>query len=120
MIVTDPVDPDMVCRDPQAIDRMSRDALVWRQGHGIFLSRGKIVNQRFNWKLHQRSKDLGIVWNLHISDLKKFAPQSDQPLGYRARVLAEILQEQCRQSIVEKLNGASQVPRKSMEKGKYW
>ncbi len=49
MIVTDPVDPDMVCRDPQAIDRMSRDALVWRQGHGIFstkhlfLSRGKIV-----------------------------------------------------------------------------
>jgi len=47
MIVTDPVDPDMVCRDPQAIDRMSRDALVWRQ-------------------------------------------------GYRARVLAEILQEQCR------------------------
>ena len=61
MIVTDPVDPDMVCRDPQAIDRMSRDALVWRQGHGIFLSRGKIVNHRFNWKLHQRSKDLGIV-----------------------------------------------------------
>ena len=22
----------MVCRDPQAIDRMSRDALTWRQG----------------------------------------------------------------------------------------
>ena len=32
MLVTDPVDPDMVCRDPQAIDRMSRDALIWRQG----------------------------------------------------------------------------------------
>lgn len=47
MLVTDPVDPDMVCRDPQAIDRMSRDALIWRQ-------------------------------------------------GYRARVLAEILQEQSR------------------------
>jgi len=33
MIVTDPMEPDMVCRDPQAVDRMNRDVLCWRQGY---------------------------------------------------------------------------------------
>uniref|UniRef100_A0A7S1WHM2 Serine aminopeptidase S33 domain-containing protein n=1 Tax=Alexandrium catenella TaxID=2925 RepID=A0A7S1WHM2_ALECA len=33
MIVTQPVDPDMVSRDPQTVDRMCRDALCWRQGY---------------------------------------------------------------------------------------
>jgi len=32
MIVTQPVDPDMVSRDPDCIERMARDALCWRQG----------------------------------------------------------------------------------------
>mmetsp|Transcript_59329 Transcript_59329/g.164054 ORF Transcript_59329/g.164054 Transcript_59329/m.164054 type:complete len:405 (+) Transcript_59329:55-1269(+) len=33
MIVTQPVDPDMISRDPQTVDRMNRDALCWRQGY---------------------------------------------------------------------------------------
>lgn len=33
MIVTEPVDPDLVCRDPQAAERMARDHLIWRQGY---------------------------------------------------------------------------------------
>lgn len=33
MIVTKPVDPDMVSRDPSTIDRMNRDVLCWRQGY---------------------------------------------------------------------------------------
>lgn len=33
MIVTDPVDPDIVSRDPDSVERMSRDALCWRQGY---------------------------------------------------------------------------------------
>lgn len=33
MIVTQPVDPDMVSRDPDSVERMSRDALCWRQGY---------------------------------------------------------------------------------------
>jgi len=33
MIVTQPVDPDMVSRDPDTVDRMSRDVLCWRQGY---------------------------------------------------------------------------------------
>eukprot|EP00927_Polykrikos_kofoidii_P067288 TRINITY_DN62799_c0_g1_i1.p1 TRINITY_DN62799_c0_g1~~TRINITY_DN62799_c0_g1_i1.p1 ORF type:complete len:378 (+),score=61.91 TRINITY_DN62799_c0_g1_i1:154-1287(+) len=33
MIVTEPVDPDMVSRDPQTVDRMNRDILCWRQGY---------------------------------------------------------------------------------------
>jgi alpha-beta hydrolase superfamily lysophospholipase len=33
MIVTQPVDPDLVSRDPETIDRMNRDALCWRQGY---------------------------------------------------------------------------------------
>ncbi|CAE8626636.1 unnamed protein product [Polarella glacialis] len=33
MIVTEPVDPDLVSRDPQIVDRMNRDALCWRQGY---------------------------------------------------------------------------------------
>lgn len=33
MIVTEPVDPDMLSRDPATVDRMSRDALCWRQGY---------------------------------------------------------------------------------------
>ncbi|CAE7418791.1 unnamed protein product [Symbiodinium natans] len=33
MIVTQPVDPDLVCRDPQAVERMARDHLIWRQGY---------------------------------------------------------------------------------------
>jgi len=33
MLVTEPVDPDMVCRDPQSVHRMNRDALIWRQGY---------------------------------------------------------------------------------------
>mmetsp|Transcript_40717 Transcript_40717/g.88972 ORF Transcript_40717/g.88972 Transcript_40717/m.88972 type:complete len:378 (-) Transcript_40717:68-1201(-) len=33
MIVTRPVDADMVSRDPQTVDRMSRDVLCWRQGY---------------------------------------------------------------------------------------
>mmetsp|Transcript_80061 Transcript_80061/g.259340 ORF Transcript_80061/g.259340 Transcript_80061/m.259340 type:complete len:408 (-) Transcript_80061:97-1320(-) len=33
MIVTQPVDPDMVSRDPQTVDRMTRDVLCWRQGY---------------------------------------------------------------------------------------
>ncbi|CAK9108259.1 Arginine--tRNA ligase (Arginyl-tRNA synthetase) (ArgRS) [Durusdinium trenchii] len=62
MIATDPVDPDLICRDPQAIERMARDALIWRQ-------------------------------------------------GYRARVLAEILQEQSRlPSTMEQFPEAFQCP----------
>jgi alpha-beta hydrolase superfamily lysophospholipase len=33
MIITDPTEPDMVCRDPEAVDRMNRDVLCWRQGY---------------------------------------------------------------------------------------
>lgn len=33
MIVTEPVDPEMVSRDPQTVDRMNRDILCWRQGY---------------------------------------------------------------------------------------
>jgi len=33
MIVTEPIDADMVCRDPQSFDRMNRDILCWRQGY---------------------------------------------------------------------------------------
>uniref|UniRef100_A0A7S4RJ35 Serine aminopeptidase S33 domain-containing protein n=1 Tax=Alexandrium monilatum TaxID=311494 RepID=A0A7S4RJ35_9DINO len=33
MIVTQPVEPDMISRDPQTVDRMCRDALCWRQGY---------------------------------------------------------------------------------------
>mmetsp|Transcript_67703 Transcript_67703/g.196072 ORF Transcript_67703/g.196072 Transcript_67703/m.196072 type:complete len:375 (-) Transcript_67703:314-1438(-) len=33
MIVTQPVDPDMLSRDPDMVDRMNRDALCWRQGY---------------------------------------------------------------------------------------
>mmetsp|Transcript_63467 Transcript_63467/g.163331 ORF Transcript_63467/g.163331 Transcript_63467/m.163331 type:complete len:376 (-) Transcript_63467:168-1295(-) len=33
MIVTQPVDPDMVSRDPETVDRMCRDVLCWRQGY---------------------------------------------------------------------------------------
>jgi len=33
MIVTQPVEPDLLSRDPDAQDRMSRDVLCWRQGY---------------------------------------------------------------------------------------
>jgi len=33
MIVTQPVNPDMLSRDPQMVDRMERDVLCWRQGY---------------------------------------------------------------------------------------
>lgn len=33
MIVTQPVEPDVLCRDPDTVDRMVRDALCWRQGY---------------------------------------------------------------------------------------
>jgi len=33
MIITKPVDADMVCRDPQVVDRMSRDVLCWHEGY---------------------------------------------------------------------------------------
>lgn len=33
MIVTDPLDAELVSRDPQTVDRMSRDILCWRQGY---------------------------------------------------------------------------------------
>eukprot|EP00928_Gymnodinium_smaydae_P024188 TRINITY_DN19654_c0_g1_i1.p1 TRINITY_DN19654_c0_g1~~TRINITY_DN19654_c0_g1_i1.p1 ORF type:complete len:379 (-),score=67.12 TRINITY_DN19654_c0_g1_i1:74-1210(-) len=33
MIVTEPIDPDIVSRDPQTVDRLNRDALCWRQGY---------------------------------------------------------------------------------------
>eukprot|EP00747_Dinoflagellata_sp_TGD_P087872 gnl/TRDRNA2_/TRDRNA2_163796_c0_seq1.p1 gnl/TRDRNA2_/TRDRNA2_163796_c0~~gnl/TRDRNA2_/TRDRNA2_163796_c0_seq1.p1 ORF type:complete len:364 (-),score=53.01 gnl/TRDRNA2_/TRDRNA2_163796_c0_seq1:77-1168(-) len=33
MIVTQPVDPELVSRDPQVVDRMNRDCLIFRQGY---------------------------------------------------------------------------------------
>lgn len=33
MIITKPVDPDMLSRDPEAAERMNRDALCWQQGY---------------------------------------------------------------------------------------
>jgi len=33
MIVTEPVEPDMLSRDPETVERMNRDCLCWRQGY---------------------------------------------------------------------------------------
>merc|ERR1712106_958180 len=33
MIITQPVDPELVSRDPQVVDRMNRDCLCWRSGY---------------------------------------------------------------------------------------
>jgi len=33
MIITQPVDPEMVSRDPQVVDRMNRDCLCWHSGY---------------------------------------------------------------------------------------
>jgi len=46
MIITMPVDPDMVARDPQTIERMNCDVLCWRQGYRSRVL-GEIVHQQF-------------------------------------------------------------------------
>lgn len=33
MIITQPVDPELVSRDPQVVERMNRDCLCWRSGY---------------------------------------------------------------------------------------
>lgn len=33
MIITQPVDPELVSRDPQVVDRMTRDCLCWHSGY---------------------------------------------------------------------------------------
>lgn len=52
MIVTHPVDPDMVSRDPDSVDRMSRDALCWRQGY-----RARVLSDI----VHEQTQVVGLI-----------------------------------------------------------
>ena len=78
MLVTDPVDPDMVCRDPQAIDRMSRDALIWRQGRLVAPS----------WKTFVVGSLVVKVQVPAVTDVKGHGPCCPWQLTFKATGLA--------------------------------